>query len=227
MRFSDFYIIIVRLQPRSLRLILRGLATLKVSSPRRLNNVLKSRPPCCFIVLRNYGLWLRSDAVLPRRLVGIPSAALPNRRRSLANCSDAQLCCASQFNTNLPRLVGNLSSKRSLNMSFDEAAKVESLLKGMMDAQLFAFWLLSTLLHWLKELSFVSPDSALFAQLIQSLSLSLVSASTSSCALASYMQAKRREGVLSHFPSHVGTHFRRDLAAASFAGTFLLIFWLG
>ena len=69
-------------------------------------------------------------------------------------------------------------------MSFDEAAKVESLLKGMMDVQLFAFWLLSTLLHWLKELSFVPPDSAVFAQLIQSLSLSLVSASTSSCALA-------------------------------------------
>ena len=47
--------------------------------------------------------------------------------------------CASQLNTNLPRLVGNLSSKRSLNMSFDEAAEVESLLKGMMDAQSFAF----------------------------------------------------------------------------------------
>ena len=35
------------------------------------------------------------------------------------------------------------------------------------------------------------------------------------------MQAKRREGVLSHFPSHVGTHFRCDLAASSFAGPFL------
>ena len=65
------------------------------------------------------------------------------------------------------------------------------------------------------------PDSALFAQLIQSLSLSLVSASTLSCALASYMQAKRREGVLSHFLSHVGTHCRHDLAASSFAGPFL------
>ena len=35
------------------------------------------------------------------------------------------------------------------------------------------------------------------------------------------MQAKRKEGVLSHFPSHVGTHFRCDLAASSFAGPFL------
>ena len=69
-RLSDFYIIIVRLQPQSLRLTLRGLATLKVSLPRRLNNVLKSRPPYCFIVLRNCGLRFRSDAVLPQRPVG-------------------------------------------------------------------------------------------------------------------------------------------------------------
>ena len=48
-----------------------------------------------------------------------------------------------------------------------------------------------------------------------------MSASTSSCALASYIQAKRREGILSHFPSHVGTHFRKYLAASSFAGPFL------
>ena len=117
--------------------------------------------------------------------------------------------------------MGTLSAKHFLNVSFDEAVKIESLLKGMMDSQSFAFWLLSTLLHWLKEINFVPPDSALFAQLIQSLSLSLVSASTSSCALASYMQAKHREGVLSHFPSHFGTHFHCGLAASSFAGPFL------
>ena len=40
----------------------------------------------------------------------------------------------------------------------------------------------------------------------------------SSAALATYFQAKRREGVLSHFPSHVGLHFRRDLAGSSFSG---------
>ena len=110
----------------------------------------------------------------------LPSAALPNRRRSLDNCAESQLRSAAPFNTNLPRLVGTLSAKRSLNMSFDEAEKVESLLKGMVDSQSFAFWLLSTLLHWLKEINFVPPDSALFAQLNQSLFLSLVSASTSS-----------------------------------------------
>ena len=33
-----------------------------------------------------------------------------------------------------------------------------------------------------------------------------------------FMLAKRREGVLSHFPLHVGAHFKRDLAASSFSG---------
>ena len=106
-------------------------------------------------------------------------------------------------------MVGNLSARCSINFSFDEASLS------------LAFWLLSALLHWLKELVFLPPDAALFAQLIQSLSLALVSASSSSTSLATYLQAKRREGVLAHFPSHVGTHFRRDLAALSFEGPLL------
>ena len=66
----------------------------------------------------------------------------------------------------------------------------------------------------------MSPDTSLFAHLIQNLSLALVNAS-SSASLAAYVQAKRREGVLSYFPSHVGIHFRKDLAASSFGGPFL------
>ena len=118
-------------------------------------------------------------------------------------------------------MVGNLSSSRSINFCFDEAAKVESLLKGIMESQSLAFWLLSAPLHWLKELDFVPLDAVLFVQLIQSLSLALVSASSSSTSLATYIQAKRREGVLAHFPSHVGIHFRKDLAASSFEGPLL------
>ena len=36
--------------------------------------------------------------------------------------------------------------------------------------------------------------------------------------LASFILAKRREGVLSHFPPHVGVHFKKDLASSSFSG---------
>ena len=80
------------------------------------------------------------------------------------------------------------------------------------------FWFFSALLHWLKELGFEAPDPGLFGQLVQEVSGSLVTAANSASGLAAFMLAKRREGVLLHFPSHVGAHFKKDLAAASFNG---------
>ena len=53
---------------------------------------------------------------------------------------------------------------------------------------------------------------------MQEVSGSLVTAANSASGLAAFMLAKRRKGVLSHFPSHVGAHFKKDLAAASFGG---------
>ena len=76
----------------------------------------------------------------------------------------------------------------------------------------------SALLHWLKELGFEAPDPSLFGQLVQEVSGSLVTAANSASGLAAFMLVKRREGVLSHFPLHVGPHFKKDLAAASFNG---------
>ena len=61
----------------------------------------------------------------------LPSTALPARKRLAASCAEERLHNAAPFNTNRPRLVGSLSDRRSLNLSFDEAAKVESLLKGI------------------------------------------------------------------------------------------------
>ena len=69
----------------------------------------------------------------------------------------------------------------------------------------------STLLHWLKGLGFEAPDPSLFGQLVQEVSGSLVTAANSASGLAAFMLAKRREGVLSHFPSHVGPISRRIL----------------
>ena len=65
------------------------------------------------------------------------------------------------------------------------------------------------------------PDSALFEQLRQAFSLSVVNSASCSAALATYFQAKRWEGVLSHFPVHVGLHLRRDLDSSSFSGPYL------
>ena len=67
-------------------------------------------------------------------------------------------------------------------------------------------------------MGFEAPDTGLFGQLVQEASGSLVTAANSASGLAALMLAKRREGVLSHFPSHVGPHFKKDLAAAAFSG---------
>ena len=94
---------------------------------------------------------------------------------------------------------------------------MESLCNGMLVAQSSGFWFFSALLHWLKELGFEAPNPSLFGQLVQEVSGSLVTATNSASGLASFMLAKRREGVLSHFPPHVGAHFKKDLAS-SFSG---------
>ena len=146
----------------------------------------------------------------------LPASGLPSRRIP-RSCEEPMLRSANPFKSSLFRLVGILSSKRSHCFSFDEAAKVESLAKGLLDSHSISFWLFSAFLHWLKELGFVPPDPTLFEQLVQVLSLSLVG-SVSSAALATYFQAKRWEGVLNHFCAHVGLHFRRDLASSSFSG---------
>ena len=95
---------------------------------------------------------------------------------------------------------------------------MESLRNGMLAAQSSGFWIFSALLHWLKELVFEAPHPSLFGQLVQEVSGSLVTAANSASGLATFMLAKRREGVLSHFPPHLGSHFKKDLASSSFSG---------
>ena len=70
-------------------------------------------------------------------------------------------------------------------------------------------------------MGFEAPDPGLFGQLVQEVSGSLVTAANSASGLAAFMLAKRREGVLSHFPSHVGPHFKKDLAASSLDGPYV------
>ena len=123
------------------------------------------------------------------------------------------------MNPSIPQLVGALSNRRSLNFFFEKAARVESLCNGVLAAQSSEFWFFSALLHWLKELGFEAPDPGLFGQLVQEVSGSLVTAANSASGLAAFMLAKRREGVLLHFPSHVGAHFKKDLTASSFGGS--------
>ena len=146
------------------------------------------------------------------------ASALPSRRRDRGCCSDPTIESSTTMNPSVPRLVGALSNRLSLSFSFEEAARVESMCNGMLAAESSGFRFFSALLHWLKELGFEAPDPGLFGQLVQEVSGSLVTAVNAASGLATFMLAKRREGVISHFPSHVGAHFRKDLAASSFGG---------
>ena len=145
------------------------------------------------------------------------ASALSPHRRDRGCCSDPSVASSASMNPAIPRLVGALSNRRSLSFSFEEAAMMESLCNGMLAAQSVGFCFFSSLLHWLKELGFEVPDPSLFGQLVQ-VSGSLVTAANSASGLATFMLAKRREGVLSHCPPHVGTHFKKDLASSSFGG---------
>ena len=49
----------------------------------------------------------------------------------------------------------------------------------------------------------------------------MVTSTSSSSSLATFCQVKRREAMLSHFPAHIGSHFRAQLASYSFNGPFL------
>ena len=142
-------------------------------------------------------------------------SALPFCHRDRGCCSDPSVASSASMNPAIPRLVGTLSNRRSLSFSFEEAARVESLCNGML-AQSAGFWFFSALLHWLKELGFEAPDPSLFGQLVQEVSGSLVTAANSASGLATFMLAKRRQGVLSRFPLHLGAHFKKDLGSSSY-----------
>ena len=46
----------------------------------------------------------------------------------------------------------------------------------------------------------------------------MVGSTASLASMATFYQARWREAVLSHFPAHVGSHFRALLSASSLAG---------
>ena len=142
------------------------------------------------------------------------ASALPSRRRNCGCCSDLSVATSASMNPAIPWLFGALSNRCSLSFSFEEAARVESLCNGMPATQSAGFWFFSALLHWLKELGLKAPDPSLFSQLVQEVSGSLVPTANSASGLATFMLAKRREGVLSHFPLHVGAHFKKNLASS-------------
>ena len=97
---------------------------------------------------------------------------------------------------------------------------MEANARQLLESQSVSLWLFNALLNWLKQEAFAPSNAVLFDELVQAFSLSMVGSTSSLASLATFCQAKHREAVLSHFPAHIGSHFRSSLAS-SFAGPYL------
>ena len=75
------------------------------------------------------------------------------------------------------------------------------------------------MLNWLKDKGFEPVDPDLFEELIESHTLAMVRSTSLAASSSSFFKAKRREAYLSHFPSHIGKHFKKELSASAFKST--------
>ena len=147
--------------------------------------------------------------------------SLPNRRRSYATADAPSLANPVKANSSVPRLVGSVAASKGLNCNYGEISKLEGVAKQGLEAQSLAFWCFSALLKWIKNEGFKPGEPQFFEELIQAFSLAMVNATSSMASISTFCHAKRREGILSHFPPHIGDHFKALLQASSFAGEFL------
>ena len=99
-------------------------------------------------------------------------------------------------------------------MSYEESNKLEAVLRNQLECRSRSFWLLSTLIHTINANGFVPQEPNLFQELISSLTFSLVTSTRLSSSSINFMQSKRRESILSHFPSHVADCHKTDLLAS-------------
>ena len=150
-----------------------------------------------------------------------PLASLPFKKHPLAASSDPEFGRAAVPNPSLSHIVGSLPTSRSAGVQFAELARLESVARQTLQAQSMSFWIFNALLNWLVQESFVPSDSVLFEELVQAFSLAMVTSTSSSSSLATFCQAKRREAMLSHFPAHIDSHIRAQLASSPFNGPFL------
>ena len=145
-------------------------------------------------------------------------SSFPQRSKIYAVADHEELSKSSNVNQSLPRLSGQVSSRRSVELNFEETARMEALANHAIESQNVSFWTFKTLLRWISSQEFQPSDPVLFEEVIRSHTLAMVKSTSLVASLASFCKAKCREAYLSHFPAHVGKHFRTELASSSFDG---------
>ena len=92
---------------------------------------------------------------------------------------------------------------------------METAVAGLQEAQSFSFWLMSTMVAYLRESGCVPPDEGLYNRLTSSLSTSLVDQAKASFGLSAFFTLSRRAHFLKFAASTVSEGQRSRLLTAS------------
>ena len=92
-----------------------------------------------------------------------------------------------------------VSSFRHVALSLDDISKLESCVRGLVEAQSFSLWSIAVMFEFLKDSNYVLEDSG-FCQLISSLTKALTNQAQTSYSLQQFLQQTRRESYVSHLP---------------------------
>ena len=141
--------------------------------------------------------------------------AMPGRRKKYSTPDCPSLAGAPIVNPNLARLSDPISSKRSLNFAYDDATKVEAAARHQLEVLSTSFWCMSSLVKSLKQGGYQPEDPVGFDSIIFNLTLSLVNNCFLASSISSFLQLKRRESLLAHFPPYIVSCHKNDLLASS------------
>ena len=151
----------------------------------------------------------------------VTTGPMPGRKRKYEAPDTPSLGSAPNFNPNLARLMDNVSPRRSLSFSFEDCGRVESLVRHQLEINSLVFWLFSSLIKVLNGCGFEPEDPIVFEGIIYNLTLGLINSTSISSSVSSFLQLKRREGLLSHLPPHVVSCHREDLLASPLSSPLL------
>ena len=140
----------------------------------------------------------RSEA-LARRTKPL-SHIIPTRKRRYAIADDPLFASSHPANPSFAQLAGAraVGSKRWGSISFSEMERLERLFRSQLEMTSSSLWLMSGILAILKRDGFQSSDPTLFNAALSSVSASLSQQARFASAGSSFIQAKRRESLLTH-----------------------------
>ena len=107
---------------------------------------------------------------------------------------------ALRISESFERLLDKLvSSSRHVALSLDDISKLETCVRGLVEAESFSLWSIAVMFEFLKDSNCVPEDSS-FRQLISSLIKALTTEARTSYSLQQFPQQTRHESYVSYLP---------------------------